>query len=462
MDIRLFYRRKRQDLHVREIPSESEYSEVESNASEELDTEKDIQDGEDEEEDSGQEDYPSVENYTTQTPRWKTSHTTASSVHPQWTSIPQPPATRMFWSHSSRIAQVADVMPLARWEAIKKCLRFNDNSGQSTRDMPNYDELYKIRPLLDHILPKLKDLPMQETLCVDEQMVPFKGKNGIPHNLEVYVGKAVHPPELPDVGASGNVVLRLAEPIPKNKNFKVFFDNWFTSVPLMLVLAQQGIHCVGMVHLNRLPGSSMVKDEDLKRSGRGSFQEKKACVGVTELYAVKWYDNRSVTLLSTYVGAQPVSQVDRWDKRQKKIIKVPRPAIVSTYNQHMGGVDLLDSLIALYHTNIRSKKWYHRLVFHMIDLVVVTCGLIYRRDCADNGMTGSDHMRLYAFKSQIAHSLCKYQKDGRKRGRLSGGMSQQYEEKRKKQGPTAPIPNQDIRLDKTSHWPMMSEKKVDG
>ncbi|XP_076156111.1 piggyBac transposable element-derived protein 3 [Alosa pseudoharengus] len=393
------------------------------------------------------------------------------------------PATRMFWSHSSRISQVADVMPLARWEAIKKCLHFNDNSGQPARDMPNYDELYKIRPLLDHILPKLKDLPMLETLCVDEQMVPFKGKSrikqylpkkpkkwgykvlvlcgsdGIPHNLEVYVGKAVHPPDLPDIGASGNVVLRLAEPIPKNKNVKVFFDNWFTSVRLMLVLAQQGIHCVGTVRLNRLPGSSMVKDEDLKRSGRGSFQEKKACVGVTELYAVKWYDNRSVTLLSTYVGAQPLSQVDRWDKRQKKIIKVPRPAIVSTYNQHMGGVDLLDSLIALYRTNIRSKKWYHRLVFHMIDLVVVTCWLIYRRDCADNGMTGSDHMRLYAFKSQIAHSLCKYQKDGRKRGRPSSGMSQQYEEKRKKQGPTAPIPNQDIRLDQTSHWPMMSEKK---
>lgn len=101
--------------------------------------------------------------------------------------------------------------------------------------MPNYDELYKIWPLLDHIIPKLKQIPMLETLCVDEQTVPFKGKSvlkqylpkkpkkwgykilvlagsdGIPHNLEVYVGKAVHPPELPVVGKSGNVVLRTEE-----------------------------------------------------------------------------------------------------------------------------------------------------------------------------------------------------------------------------------------------------------
>lgn len=499
---------------------------------------------EDEDEDDGE--NPSEdESSSSKTPRWKTCHTSASTAQPEWSHIlpsaneilspyqyfkgllsddllelivdesnlysiqcnpAKPlnltvqeleqffgtvlhmslfglPATRMFWSNSSRISHVADVMPLARWEAIKKFLHFSDNNCQPMRDMADYDELYKIRPFLNHILTKLKQLPMRETLSVDEQMVPFKGKSrikqylpskprkwgykilvlagsdGLPHNFEVYTGKAVHPPELPDVGASGNVVLRLAEPIPKNRNFKLFFDNWFSSVPLMLVLSQQGIHCLGTVRSNRLPGSSMTPDADLKKRGRGSFQEKTACLGNTQLHAVKWYDNRPVTLLSSYIGAHPVSHVDRWDRSQKKKIKVPCPAAVSTYNQHMGGVDLLDSLIALYRTNIRSKKWYHRLVFHFIDMAVVTSWLLYRRDCTGNGMTRSDHMRLYAFKAQIAHSLCKSKKDVRKRGRISGGISQQYEEKRKKQGHTAPIPNQDVRLDSTAHWPVMCDKK---
>lgn len=68
-------------------------------------------------------------------------------------------------------------------------------------------------------------------------MVPFKGKNrikqnpsklqklcyktlvlagsdGIPNNFEIYIEKAVHPPELPDVGANWNVVLCIAKSIP--------------------------------------------------------------------------------------------------------------------------------------------------------------------------------------------------------------------------------------------------------
>lgn len=127
----------------------------------------------------------------------------------------------------------------------------------------------------------------------------------------------MQPPELPDVGASGNVVLRLAQPIPKQHNHKVFFDNWFTSVPLMLTLAQQGIHSTGTVRSNRLPGVNSMCDAELKRTGRGSFEQKTAMVGETTLHAVKWYDNRSFSLLSNYIGTHPVTDVDRWDGKIK-------------------------------------------------------------------------------------------------------------------------------------------------
>ncbi|XP_039469062.1 piggyBac transposable element-derived protein 3-like [Oreochromis aureus] len=100
----------------------------------------------------------------------------------------------------------------------------------------------------------------------------------------------------------------------------------------------------------------------------------------TTLHVVKWYDNRSVTLLSDHIGANPVTEVDRWDRNQKKHITVPCPAVVQEYNKNMGGVDLLDSLIALYRNKVRSKKWYHRLVFHFLDMIIVTTWLLYRRD----------------------------------------------------------------------------------
>ncbi|KAJ8351852.1 hypothetical protein SKAU_G00233280 [Synaphobranchus kaupii] len=210
-------------------------------------------------------------------------------------------------------------MALNRWEAIKKSLHFNNNED---RQEENADPLHKIRPLVTHLTSKLKMIPMGEKLAVDELMT----------------GRVVQPPELPDVGASGNVVLRLAQPIPKQQNYKLFLDNWFTGVPLILTLAQQGIHCTGTVRGNRLPGVLM-SDVELKRTGHGSFEQKIAVVGETILHVVKWYDNRSVTLLSDYIGASPVTEVERWD--QKVITKVPCPAVVKEYNKNMGGVDLL-------------------------------------------------------------------------------------------------------------------------
>ncbi|TKS66087.1 PiggyBac transposable element-derived protein 2 [Collichthys lucidus] len=125
----------------------------------------------------------------------------------------------------------------------------------------------------------------------------------------------------------------------------------------------------------------------------------------------------------------------------------------------MGGVDLLDSLIALYRTKVRSKKWYHRLVFHFLDMVIPTTWLLYRRDCEGSGMGKKEEMKLYTFKSYVAEGLCKSGKSlEKKRGRHSLSIAGAYEEKRKR-GPTAPIPVPDVRLDQTAHWLIMTGDK---
>ncbi|MGH0136959.1 UNVERIFIED_CONTAM: hypothetical protein FKN15_037496 [Acipenser sinensis] len=110
----------------------------------------------------------------------------------------------------------------------------------------------------------------------------------------------------------------------------------------------------------------------------------------------------------------------------------------------MGGVDLPKK---------GSKKWNHRMVFHFLDMTVVTAWPLYRWDCDASYMLKEEQIRLYSFKSYIAQSLCKCGKNlERKRGCPSGGISSEYEEKRRRQGPTAPIPFPDVRLDGTSHW----------
>jgi hypothetical protein len=123
----------------------------------------------------------------------------------------------------------------------------------------------------------------------------------------------------------------------------------------------------------------------------------------------------------------------------------------------MGGVDLLDLLIALYQNKIRSKKWHHRLLFHFLDRIIVTTWLLYRRDCEGTGMRKKEQM--FTFKSYIAEGLCKSGKSlESKKDRPSSRIACEYEEKRRK-GPAAPMPLPDVRLDATAHWIIMAEAK---
>ncbi len=102
-------------------------------------------------------------------------------------------------------------------------------------------------------------------LCDDEQIVPFKGKSslkqynpkklkkwcykicvmcdsaGIVYNFFIYTGTISAASTFPDIGASGNAVLQLAQIIPKNKNYLLYFDNWFCSIKLQVILAKIGI-----------------------------------------------------------------------------------------------------------------------------------------------------------------------------------------------------------------------------
>ena len=65
------------------------------------------------------------------------------------------------------------------------------------------------------------------------------------------------------------------------------------------------------------------------------------------------------------LSTQPLS-----DKLINTHIQVPVPKIVQVYNRHIGSVDLFDSLVGLYRTRIRSKKWYHSIFSHLVDLAV--------------------------------------------------------------------------------------------
>ena len=83
--------------------------------------------------------------------------------------------------------------------------------------------------------------------------------------------------------------------------------------------------------------------------------------------------------MSTFAKANPIATVSRFDKTKKKIIEIPCPDIVQRHNKSMGGVDLADHLLALYRINTKANKYYHKLIYHFIDMAVVNAWLLCRR-----------------------------------------------------------------------------------
>lgn len=122
----------------------------------------------------------------------------------------------------------------------------------------------------------------------------------------------------------------------------------------------------------------------------------------------------------------------------------------------MGGVDLLDSLIGRSKIRMRSRKWYLRLFYHLLDLTVVNAWLLYRRVEAEKG--NEKTKRLIEFKGEIAYSLTNAACVRKVRGRPSSVLEHMFETKRKR-GATSYVPPKDVRKDQTAHWPSYDEQR---
>lgn len=146
-------------------------------------------------------------------------------------------------------------------------------------------------------------------------------------------------------------------------------------------------------------------DKEMNKKSRGFSEQCTTTLKNVDVTAVGWKDNKVVLLASTFVVQDPKIKLNRYVKKQRKQIEVDTPQIVSDYNQHTGGVDLIDSLIARYRNKMRSRKWYKRIFHHLLDGTIVNSWLLYKRRSAEVGI---EPMTLLEFRLQQAVSLCKY------------------------------------------------------
>ncbi|CAF0781681.1 unnamed protein product [Rotaria sordida] len=392
------------------------------------------------------------------------------------------PQQRSYWTNSTRVESIASTMSRDRFLDIKKNLHVVDNTNQLGQNDSNYDRAFKIRPLLNIIKNNFRKIQKEEHLCVDEQIIPFKGKSimkqhmpkkpnrwgykmflladsisGICYDFIFYTGKTNER----QYGFCTDIVLKLCEGIPKMMNYKLYFDNYFTTIQLEVQLKKLGIFSIGTIRSNRLTDINMKDIKSLQEEGRGSIDYRITQVDGVELCATCWCDNNIVTCLSTLSGCESIDMVKRWSASQKQHIQVKRPNVIKLYNAHMGGVDLLDMLVSFYRINNRSKKYYMKIIFHLIDLSVVNGWLLYRRDCSQFRLPKNEILSLLQFRVEIAEALMKsvVSKRSIRRGRPS--LRLRSKENTPSPHPrAAPIrtPPASIRLDGFNHWPMSATK----
>ncbi|XP_022830397.1 uncharacterized protein LOC111359170 [Spodoptera litura] len=179
------------------------------------------------------------------------------------------------------------------------------------------------------------------------QVLPLTSMSGIVYDFLLYGGEDTfryiqftQAEETLTLGAK--VVIALCKKI-QMRACVVYFDNYFSTLDLAIHLRDEcGVFSLGTIRQNRLKGCEklLMSDKSLKKKGRGSYCQ--VVDNDNKVATVKWYDNKVVTLISTYADAYPVGKMKRYSKEMKARVDVDCPELIKHYNSNMGGVDLAD------------------------------------------------------------------------------------------------------------------------
>ena len=292
------------------------------------------------------------------------------------------------------------------------------------------DKLFKVRPIIESVRKRCLELQVEESVCIDEQIIPFKGHLGIkqyikgkpcpwglkvcliceksdyPYDFVLYQGSSTEVSKFDraHLGWGASVIKHLAQRL-KEPGHCLYFDNYFSSYQIFEILSQLKINAAGTVRINRFNCASFSSETELKKKGRGTSEQISSRNG--DIVLVKWQDNRSVHLASNFVGVGIEEDIVRWDKKLKQNVTIKIPEIIRKYNQSMGGVDLFDQYMSYYRIFIKSRKWTLRVIFHFVDVAVCASYIEYKNNCEKMKIPKNKIMTLIDFKLKLGWCLTK-------------------------------------------------------
>ncbi|CAJ1074011.1 piggyBac transposable element-derived protein 4-like [Xyrichtys novacula] len=297
-----------------------------------------------------------------------------------------------------------------KFEAIFWSLHLSDvaedEENERKRGTPQFDRLFKIKPLYGEIVNACNSLfQPNQSITIDERMVASKArigfrqymrdkptkfgyklfvladsKTGFTSNFFVYQGKGdtkVKQRGQTEDGLSVTSVMNLMKFDLLGKGYHLYVDNFYTSPRLFSKLLQNHTVACGTIRSNR-EGFPRTTVNDLpKKPERGDMR----WIRKGNLLFARWMDTKIVNICSTfhkaYSGATVQRTVKGPDGRWHRG-PVDVPDACRDYNINMGGVDLSDALIQYDTVHSKTMRWYKTFFYHFVDIAVVNSFILHK------------------------------------------------------------------------------------
>lgn len=281
------------------------------------------------------------------------------------------------------------VMNQKRFLVLLSCLRFDNPEDRMMRRLHNpsapISELFELL-----ISNSQKVFTPGPTTCIDEMVVPFRGRckfkvympnkpakygikimcltdsrNHYLFNAYVYTGKNSDGKGLTGderkLAIPTQAVIRLTKPI-ENSNRNVTADNWFSSIQLVDELRSRGLTYVGTLKKNKreIPPEFLPKKSRAVGSSLHGFTADKTLVSFVPK------KNRGVILVSSMHHTASIDETTN------------KPEVISFYNMTKGGVDALDEKCAKHTTSRRTRRWPMAIFHRLLDISGINSHVLYQ------------------------------------------------------------------------------------
>ncbi|CAH1972612.1 unnamed protein product [Acanthoscelides obtectus] len=301
------------------------------------------------------------------------------------------PEYKMYFSRRESIETpfFSKIISEKRFHLLLKFLHFVDNSTINANTKNR--KLAKVLPLLNHLREKFMTSYVPERdIAIDESLIGWKGRlgwkqyipskrkrfgiklfalcetSGYMYNFIIYTGAdTIYEAQHSQEPVTSRIVLSLVDSL-LDKGYRLFLDNYYTSVDLVHKLVKRRTDCVGTIRANR---KGIPKDLQVKLSKGQSVARYNRKIMIQ-----KWHDKKDVLMISTL-----------HDKTMEKVLtkkgEIEKPTCVLEYNKKMGGVDLADNYLHYYGTaRSRVKKYYMKMFWHFLSVTTLNSFHIYKRN----------------------------------------------------------------------------------